>query len=59
MASYMITSHDLYEGHRSAVALDSLPYAFESSLIARFIMDVEKQLKRITTVKTCIKWAVT
>ena len=45
-----MTSYDLYGGHRSAVVLYSLPYSFESSRIARFIMDVEKQLKRSTTV---------
>ena len=35
MTSYMMMSYDLYGGHRSAVVLDSLRYAFESSCIAR------------------------
>ena len=59
MTSFMMTSYDLYGGHRSTIALDSLPYAFESSRIAIFIMDVEKQLKRSTQVNICIKGAVT
>ena len=40
-----MTSYDLYGGHRSAVVLDSFLYPFESSWIARFITDVEKQSK--------------
>ena len=54
-----MTSYDLHGGQRPAVALDSLPDAFASSRIARFIIDVEKQLKRSTTVNICIKKAVT
>ena len=45
MTSYMMTSYDLYGGHRPAVALDSLSYAFESSQMARFIMYVENNVK--------------
>ena len=45
--------------HLPAVALDSLLYAFESSRIARCVMDVEKQLKRFTARNISIKWAVT
>ena len=57
MTSYMMTLYDLY-GHRPAVVLDSSLCAFESSWTARFIMDVEKLLKKSTTVIICIKWAV-
>ena len=55
VTSYMMTSYDLYGGNRPAVALASLPDVFVLSRIARFIMHVEKQLKRSTTVNTCIK----
>ena len=58
MTSYVMTSYDLY-GDRSVVALYSSLYPFESWRIARFIMKVEKQLKRSTTVNISIKWAMT
>ena len=42
-----MTSLDLYGSYRSAVAFDALPYAFEWSRIVRFIMDVEKNNRKV------------
>ena len=46
-----MTSYDLHGGHRLAVALDSLTDYILIVTIARFIMDVEKQQERFTTVE--------
>ena len=46
----MMLSYDLYGGHRSAVALDSLLYAFESSWI-------ESNQRRVLSVTEVHKWS--
>ena len=46
-----MTSYDLHGGHRSAVALDSFPDAFESSWRARFVIDVEKTTEKIHNIE--------
>ena len=45
-------------GQRSPVHIHC-PIAFESSRIARFIMDIEKQVERSSTENICINWVVT
>ena len=54
-----MASYDLLKGSRVAV-LHSICYqiVFESSRIARFIMNVEKQEDRLTTGNICIYWVV-
>ena len=59
MTSYLTTSYDLFGGHRLPVALDACHTALESSLITRFITDVEKQVEIFTPENICINRVVT
>ena len=53
------TANELDGGHMLELHLINCQTAFESSRIARFMMDIAKEEERFTTESICINWVVT